>query len=200
MITSSISGINLAIPVAIEEVITVILEWKVSFKARIAGVSEKKREYLREYWIETAKKMIDEHNYQVLFTGSFSEKILTDELALQTGIGSFSLGGALKLDEFISLVQQAPAIVSVNTGSIHIAAAVQTPVVVLYAQTNPQHTPWNVAYRILEYEVPVELRSKNEVIQYMYKTVYAEKVKVPLPQDIITAVFDLLQDKMLPAI
>jgi lipopolysaccharide heptosyltransferase II len=164
-----------------------------------AGVSEKKREYPPERWIAMAKKMIDEHGFQVLFTGSSSEKILTDELASQTGNGSFSLGGVCKLDEFIALIQHAPVIVSVNTGTIHIAAAVQTPVVVLYAQTNPQHTPWNVAYRKFEYEVPAESRSKNEVIQHLYKTVYTEKVKIPAPHDIVTAVIDLINDKKLSA-
>lgn len=160
-----------------------------------AGVSEKKREYLRGLWIEAAKTMIEEHNYQVLFTGSSSEKSLTDELAFKTGKGSFSLGGACKLDEFIALVSHAPVVVSVNTGTIHIAAAVQTPIVVLYAQTNPQHTPWQVPHVILEYEVPEELRSKNEVIQHLYKTVYFEKVKLPSAADIVTAVLDLLHKK-----
>jgi len=36
----------------------------------------------------------------------------------------------------------------------HIAAACGTPVVVTYAQTNPQHTPWKVPSRVLSREVP----------------------------------------------
>src|SRR2546425_4889283 len=35
-------------------------------------------------------------------------------------------------------------LISNNTGPVHIAAAVGTPVVDLYALTNPQHTPWGV--------------------------------------------------------
>jgi len=84
--------------------------------------------------------------------------------------------------------EEAPVVVSVNTGTIHIAAAVQTPVVVLYAQTNPQHTPWQVQYEMLEYEVAEELRSRNEVIQHLYKTVYNTKTEMPLPGDIVRAV------------
>jgi len=160
-----------------------------------AGVSEKKREYPKELWIEAAKTMIEEHGYQVLFTGSSSEKSITDELALKTGKGSFSLGGILKLDEFIALIEKAPVVVSVNTGTIHIAAAIQTPVVVLYAQTNPQHTPWKVPHTILEYEVPEELRSKNEVIQHLYKMVYNKEVRLPEANDIVTATLGLLHKK-----
>lgn len=167
-----------------------------------AGVSEKKREYPKKLWIEAARTMIEEHGYQVLFTGSSSEKSITDELALKTGKGSFSLGGILKLHEFIALIEKAPVVVSVNTGTIHIAAAMQTPVVVLYAQTNPQHTPWHVPHHILEYDVPEELRSKNEVIQHLYKTVYNKEVKLPETTDIVTAALSLLlkRTKSQPAI
>jgi ADP-heptose:LPS heptosyltransferase len=45
-------------------------------------------------------------------------------------------------------------LISNNTGPVHIAAAVQTPVVDLYALTNPQHTPWGVPHRILNHDVP----------------------------------------------
>jgi hypothetical protein len=45
---------------------------------------------------------------------------------------------------------------------------------------------------MLEYEVPEELRSKNEVIQYMYGTIYTESVKMPTPGDIVSAVESLL--------
>ena len=93
------------------------------------------------------------------------------------------------------MIEKAPVVVSVNTGTIHIAAAMQTPVVVLYAQTNPQHSPWQVPHTILEYEVPEELRSKNEVIQYLYKTVYNKEVKLPLANNIVNAVLDLLHKK-----
>jgi ADP-heptose:LPS heptosyltransferase len=37
---------------------------------------------------------------------------------------------------------------------VHVAAAVGTPVVDLYALTNPQHTPWLVPHRVLSKDVP----------------------------------------------
>jgi hypothetical protein len=67
--------------------------------------------------------------------------------------------------------------------------------VVLYARTNPQHTPWQVPHAILEYEVPEELRSKNEVIQHLYKTVYTGEVGLPSAKDIVAAVLNLLHKK-----
>lgn len=159
-----------------------------------AGVSEKKREYPPELWVETAKKLISQKDFQILFTGSGSEKSLCEQLAEQTGEKSFSVAGLFKLDEFIALVKEAPVIVSVNTGTVHIAAAVGTPVVVLYAQTNPQHAPWMVLNKVLEFEVPETNRSKNEVIQFLYKESYSTPAPMPQANDIYDAVISLLVD------
>ncbi len=55
------------------------------------------------------------------------------------------LSGALALDELIAAIDGAALLVSNNSGPVHIAAARRTPVVDLYALTNPQHTPWQRA-------------------------------------------------------
>ncbi|CAM3907913.1 glycosyltransferase family 9 protein [Mucilaginibacter galii] len=158
-----------------------------------AGVSETKREYPAECWIVAAKRLIREYGLQILLTGSESEKHLTEELQVQIGEGSFSAGGTFKLNEFICLVKYAPLLLSVNTGTIHIAAAVGTPTVVLYGQTNPQHTPWKVPHTILEFPVPVDMHSRNEVIAYVNQTVYAQPSSIPKAADVVNAVIDLLK-------
>lgn len=162
-----------------------------------AGVSEKKRQYPAKLWVKSAKKLISEKRFQVLFTGSASEKEMCDELAFLTGQNSFSVAGLFTLNEFIALVKKAPLIVSVNTGTIHIAAAVNTPVVVLYAQTNPQHTPWKVANKVLEFEVDEDSRSKNEVLQFMYQQVYNKATAMPEENEIVDAVTQLLEEQVL---
>ena len=160
-----------------------------------AGVSEKKREYPITKWAEAARKLIDEKDYQIILTGSSAEKRLTDELAGLIGKGSFSAGGLFDLGEYIRLVRQAQVMLSVNTGTVHIAAAVVTPVIVLYAQTNPQHTPWNVANRVLQFPVAEGLRSKNEVIAYVNNTLYTEPIATPSADDILNAVDDVLNSR-----
>lgn len=158
-----------------------------------AGVSEEKRAYPAELWIETAKKLVEEKDFQILFSGSEAEKEMCEELAKKTGKGAFSVAGKLTLAQFITLVKQAPVVVSVNTGTVHIAAAVATPVVVLYAQTNPQHTPWMVSNRVLEFEVEEKNRSKNEVLQFMYKGLYKKPAPMPAPCEIMNAVDELIE-------
>lgn len=156
------------------------------------GVSEKKREYPQDLWIKAAKKLIKEKGFQILLTGVHAEKDLCDNIAEETGKNAFSAAGLFKLDEFIALIEKTSVVVSVNTGTIHICAAVKTPVVVLYAQTNPQHTPWMVPYEVLPFEVEESSRSKNEVIQFLYKEVYNKPTPMPGPEDISNAVIKLL--------
>lgn len=116
------------------------------------------------------------------------------QLAEKTGKNAFAVAGLFNIEEFIMLVKEAPVVVSVNTGTVHIAAAVNTPAVVLYAQTNPQHYPWLVPHKVLEFEVPAESRSRNEVIQFLYKEVYNKPVAMPAAIDVYNAVVDLLEE------
>ncbi|WP_432710993.1 glycosyltransferase family 9 protein, partial [Pedobacter sp.] len=78
-------------------------------------------------------------------------------------------------------------VISVNTGAVHLAAAVQTPVVVLYAQTNPQHVPWLVSNRVLPYSVPDHLKSRNEVLRWVNEQLYTTVIPYPEVDDILRA-------------
>jgi ADP-heptose:LPS heptosyltransferase len=80
-------------------------------------------------------------------------------------------------------------VLSNNTSAVHLASALGTPVVDLYAQTNPQHTPWNVPHRVLFH--PVECRN-------CFKSVCPEGhhdclMKVP-PKAVVEAVLELWEE------
>src|SRR5207237_1153994 len=107
-----------------------------------------------------------ESGYPIVFTGSDSERPLIERVRTHMEAPSHSLAGRLGLEEFAALLDQAPLLISNNTGPVHIAAAVGTPVVDLYALTNPQHTPWGVRCRVLFHDVPC---------RYCYKSVCPEK-------------------------
>jgi ADP-heptose:LPS heptosyltransferase len=156
-----------------------------------AGVSELKRQFPVDSWVETGKRLVAA-DYQVILTGSKSEKNLTDQLQEQIGKNSFSTGGLFDLGELVTLISGASIILSVNTSTVHIAAAVGTPVVVLYALTNPQHTPWKVPCKVLPYSVAETLHSKNEVIKYVNQFFYRDIISMPTPDEIIETVNELL--------
>ena len=129
-----------------------------------AGVSEEKRRYPASEYIKACRPLIRQ-GYKILLTGSGSERRYTDEIARQLGGSATNLAGELSVAELIAVIAAAPVLISNNTGPVHIAAAVGTPVVVLYAMTNPQHTPWRVANRVLYFDVPPQLRTKNRLLQ-----------------------------------
>jgi ADP-heptose:LPS heptosyltransferase len=103
------------------------------------------------------------------------------------GAPSLSLAGELDLAELAALIGRAPLLVSNNTGPVHIAASLGTPVVDLYALTNPQHTPWGVPSRVLNHDVPCK---------YCYKSVCPEGhhdcLRLVAPGRVVAAAVELL--------
>jgi ADP-heptose:LPS heptosyltransferase len=89
----------------------------------------------------------------------------------------------------IALIDLAPILITNNTGPAHIAAGRGTPVVDLYALTNPQHTPWMVPNRVLSCDVPCK---------YCYKSICPEGhhncLRQVEPKEVVQATLDLLQE------
>lgn len=159
-----------------------------------AGVSEPKRAFPMEHWVELTQRFLAIHTtQQVLFTGNEKDRNLTDELCAACGSGTFSVGGLLSISEFAAVIRHAALVVSVNTATIHVAAALGRPLVVLYALTNPQHTPWRCPYTLFPYSVTEErYQSRNEVIRYVDRSLYVEKVSLPAIDTILDAIERLL--------
>ncbi len=160
-----------------------------------AGVSEQKRQYPIPLWKEIICLFETQSDCQILLTGSHNE--LSWIQTIQQDSKAVLLAGLLAIDELIAIVDKAVAVLSVNTGTIHLAAALQTPVLVLYAQSNPQHTPWQVKNKVMPYSVPNELRSKNEVIRYVNDKLYQPVIPYPSPSEVVTEFITLLQENQL---
>lgn len=156
------------------------------------GVSEEKRMYPVQEWVRLGK-LIAHTGLPILVTGTAKESTLTSAIATGIGGQAIDLAGQFSTGEFIALADGAAAIVSVNTATIHIAAARQTPVIVLYALTNPQHTPWKVCGQVFSWNVPAGLQSKNEVIAYVRNNRMIREPELPQPAAIVRALESLLQ-------
>lgn len=157
-----------------------------------AGVSEEKRKYPLQHWIELGQ-LAHTIGLPILLTGTAREKELTGTIAAGIGNHATDVAGLFTTGEFIALTAGAAGIVSVNTATIHIAAACETPVVVLYALTNPQHTPWKVCGRVFPYDVPDSRQSRNEVIGYVRNNRMVKQAHLPRPAAIVQALESLLQ-------
>lgn len=126
------------------------------------GATAPSRCYPPEKFAIAAQHMVEQFDAQLIFTGSGAETAMVQAIQAAMKAPSWSFAGSLDLPELAALLQQADLVVSNNTGPAHIAAAVQTPVVDLYALTNPQHAPWQVPHALLFHDVPC---------RYCYKSI-----------------------------
>jgi lipopolysaccharide heptosyltransferase II len=153
------------------------------------GVSAPSRQYAPEGYAQVASQLAVEHGFQIVFTGGVSENALVESIRFQMNAPSFSLAGEINLGQLGALLEEAPLLLSNNTGPVHMAAAVRTPVVDVYALTNPQHTPWGVPNRVVFHDVPCK---------YCYKSICPEGhhhcLSLVTPQEIVQAVCELFSE------
>lgn len=126
------------------------------------GATAESRRYREEGFAQIADKIIERTGSRVFFTGSSGEKEIIERIQSLMENESVNLGGKLSLKEMIALLKLAPLLISNNSGPVHMASALGTPVVDLYALTNPQHTPWMVPHAVLFKDVPC---------RYCYKSI-----------------------------
>jgi lipopolysaccharide heptosyltransferase II len=118
------------------------------------GASAPSRRYPPELFARVVRALVRYYGIEVVLTGSAEEVGLTAEIAARAGVRTHSLAGRLSFGALAAVIGRAPVLISNNTGPAHVAAAMGTPIVDLYALTNPQHTPWAVEARVLSHEVP----------------------------------------------
>lgn len=79
---------------------------------------------------------------QVALLGSPKEKAACDDIVALTGAqGIVNLAGVTKLDEAIALMAGAASVVANDSGLLHLASALNRPVIALYGPTDPDHAP-----------------------------------------------------------
>jgi ADP-heptose:LPS heptosyltransferase len=168
------------------------LEFKNYFVVH-AGVSDPKRSYPTAQWIEFCRLLLSAFKLPIVLTGTAKDAKLVSEIAWEVA-GTINLCEMLTVAQLGQIIADARALVAVNTGPVHLAAAVQTPVVVLYAQTNPQHTPWQVKNRVLPYSMSPTAQSKNEVIRFVNEKYYQQYVPYPSAKQVLNQLQELLAE------
>lgn len=147
-------------PVALQRVQQHLAEWGIEGDRWVVihpGATAASRRYPAEGFAGVARRLVEDTGIHVVFTGTQPEAELVQSIQRQMVVPSHSLVGCLDLRELIALLKLAPLLISNNTAPVHIASAVGTPVVDLYALTNIQHTPWGVPHRVLFHDVPCRL-------------------------------------------
>jgi lipopolysaccharide heptosyltransferase II len=151
------------------------------------GATAASRRYPARHWARLTAMLTQQLDCSVVFTGTAEEAELIDTIRGTARVNSHSLGGLLSLGQLGALIAAAPVVVSNNTGPAHLAAAVGTPIVDLYALTNPQHTPWQVRSHVLFHPVPCRNCYRSVCPEGHHACL--EKVA---PERVLAAVVDLL--------
>lgn len=97
-------------------------------------------------WPEThyaeVARAVAGRGWQVALFGSGNDRAVADRIAaLAPAAAIINLAGATRLEEAIDLMSGATAVVSNDSGLMHIAAALQRPLVAVYGSTSPAFTP-----------------------------------------------------------
>ncbi|WP_198116958.1 glycosyltransferase family 9 protein [Massilia rhizosphaerae] len=151
------------------------------------GASAASRRYPPAQWAHVLRLLAHGPQLPLVLTGSAAEVELIDTIQFASAVPAVSLAGRLSLGELGAALRLAAVAVTNNTGPAHLAAAVGTPIVDLYALTNPQHTPWHVQSRVLFHDVPC---------RFCYKSTCPQGHQACLagvaPQQVADAVCELL--------
>ncbi len=100
------------------------------------------KQWPADYYAEVAKSMLQQ-GWQVWLFGSVKDQPVTTQIkdALPALEHCHNLAGTTSLADAIDLLSLAAAVVSNDSGLMHIAAALSRPLVAVYGSTSAGHTP-----------------------------------------------------------
>lgn len=152
------------------------------------GATAASRRYPAPGFAIAARLLHQQLGLPLVFGGTPAERPLVEQIRGLMHAPSHSLAGELNLGECAAAIAAASLLIGNNSGPVHLAAALGTPVVDLYALTNPQHTPWLVPHRLLFRDVPCK---------YCYRSVcpqgHQRCLRGVTPRQILGAAQELLQ-------
>ena len=97
-----------------------------------------------------ADRLIEKYNASVIFTGSQSDRSTIDNILSYMSHSAVNLAGETTLKTLAALYEKTKFLISTDTGPMHMAAAVGTPVIALFGPTAPWRTgPFGTKHKIV---------------------------------------------------
>lgn len=104
-----------------------------------------------EHWAELAKGL-SQKGLRLILTGSAADRQVTTRIAAMADLGSMlvDLAGDTNLNQLAALMTLADAVVTTDTGAMHLAGAVGAKVTALFGPTAPWRTgPYGEGHKIM---------------------------------------------------
>jgi lipopolysaccharide heptosyltransferase II len=159
------------------------------------GCTMPARTYPAELYSQVIERLTLGLGATVLITGAEDERALVADVCAgvtpEARERVHDVAGALTFPELCALIASADLVVTNNTGPMHLAAAVKTPVVALFALTNPpeQWGPWRVPHKLLYADVSCRI-CYSRVCPYGH-----ECLRGVTPEEVVCAAADLLREE-----
>jgi lipopolysaccharide heptosyltransferase II len=119
------------------------------------GAARPSRNWFPDRFSQLADRIIRECGSTVIFIGGKEDRELVDGVLAGMQEKGFSAAGDLNLAETAALLARCRSLVSSDTGPLHLATAVQTPVVGLFGSTDPRRTgPVGDIHRVVRKKLP----------------------------------------------
>lgn len=96
--------------------------------------------WLPERFSETAKQLLANKQRALLFFGDRSSSDLIKNITENLGPFAFNLAGRTNLRQLLALIERCNAFLTNDSGPMHVAAALKTPLVALFGSTNDTAT------------------------------------------------------------
>ena len=92
------------------------------------------------YYADIAQRLL-QHGYAVWLIGSAKDKPVADEINRLAGAQCTNLCGSTDLGDALALLASARLVISNDSGLMHLAAALDRPMLALFGSSSPQFTP-----------------------------------------------------------
>ena len=156
----------------------------------ISPCSSQRARNFRNWSIDKYLELIDylhnQYGAQVLLTGAPTdiEKHYAGEILARTGNTVTSLIGKTTLKELLAVIDAANLVICPDSGPAHMATAVATPVIGLYATSNPERTgPYNDLQLVANrYPEAIEQEFGTSVSEVRF----GQRVRSPEAMDLIS--------------
>ncbi|MBU0754379.1 MAG: lipopolysaccharide heptosyltransferase II [Planctomycetes bacterium] len=111
----------------------------------------KAKQWPPEYFAETGRELVRETGCKILVFGTSDEISLCRRVTDRIGTHALNLAGKTSIPELAAMLSFCKAVVTNDSGGMHLAAAVGTPVVAIFGATDPNQTaPLGSGNRIVQ--------------------------------------------------
>jgi lipopolysaccharide heptosyltransferase II len=96
------------------------------------------KRYLLSSWATVANALVRSHGVRIVLSGTGGEMALVQELAQSLEVAPLIAAGRTNLRQLLTLLSHARLLMAGDSGPVHLAAALGTPVVAVFGPTDPR--------------------------------------------------------------